>query len=161
VSHNPTAPATLPRPAPGPPGSTGSSAATDGSSALAPFTPGHARSPLHVVPSTRSEQAPDEELPAPPVRLMLRGLLEVLSGWRPAAQMALRVSPEIAADLLGRPRRQTAAPTPQVLRLRVIRVSDSVVETCAVLRRGRRAGALAMRMEFGDRGWLVTRLQVG
>jgi hypothetical protein len=95
------------------------------------------------------------------VRLLVRGLLEVLSGWRPAAQMALRVSPEIAADLLARPRRRTANPPPQIQRLRVLRVSDSAVETCAVLRRGQRCGVLAMRMEFGSRGWLVTRLQIG
>lgn len=136
---------------------------TDGSSALAaPRLPERRRPDLRVVPPTRTSDAgPGSLVPPPPVRLLLRGLLEVLSGWRPAAQMALRVSPEIATDLLARPRRRSAAPPPQVLRLRVLRVADDVVETCVVLRRGQRCGALAMRLEHGTRGWLVTRLQVG
>jgi hypothetical protein len=95
------------------------------------------------------------------VALLVRGLMEVLSGWRPASQIALRTSPEIAADLLARPRRRTAARPPQVERLRVLRVADGVVEACAVIRRTQRCGALALRLEHGSRGWLVTRLQVG
>ncbi|HSP36841.1 MAG TPA: Rv3235 family protein [Frankiaceae bacterium] len=131
----------------------------DGTSALAAAAlPGARRPDLQVV----SREEPDEqEMPTPPVGFLVRGLLEVLSGLRPASQLALKVSPEIAADLLARPRRRTAARPPQVLRLRVLRVADDVVETCAVLRRGQRCGALAMRLEFGSRGWLVTRLQVG
>jgi hypothetical protein len=119
-----------------------------------------------VVPATspgnqRGADAGPPEIPPPPVRLLLRGLLEVLSGWRPASQLALRVSPEIAADLLSRPRRRSTTPPPQVLKLRVHRVADRTVEACVVLRRGTRCGAMAMRLEHGSRGWLVTRLQVG
>ena len=133
---------------------------TDGSSALAlPGLPEARRPDLRLV--SRAPEPDGSEIPPPPVRLMLRGLLEVLSGWRPASQMALRVSPEIAADLLGRPGRRGATPPPQVLKLRVLRVADRTVEACVVLRRGTRCGALAMRLEHGSRGWLVTRLQVG
>jgi hypothetical protein len=152
------------------------SPATDGSSALAASrvkaTPSNA---LHVVPDPDGPDGPDAPdgglqriqdssgpaWPAPPVGLLLRGLLEVLSGWRPASQLALRMSPEIAADLLTRPRRRTAERPPYVQRLRVLRVSDDAVEACAVLRRAHRCGALAMRLEHGERGWLVTRLQIG
>jgi hypothetical protein len=150
---------TLPRPVPTAAASPGP--LTDGTSALAlrPMPQQH-RPALHVVPASGAGEPPSST-PPPPVRILLRGLLEVLSGWRPAAQVALRVSPEIAADLLARPRRRSATPPPQVLRMRVLRVADDVVETCAVLRRGQRCGALAMRLEFGSRGWLVTRLQVG
>jgi hypothetical protein len=102
-----------------------------------------------------------EDIPPPPVALLVRGLLEVLGGWRPASQVALRTSPEIAADLLARPRRRTSPRPPQVERLRVLRVADDVVEACAVVRRSQRCGAMALRLEFGSRGWLVTRLQVG
>jgi hypothetical protein len=93
--------------------------------------------------------------------LLLRGLLEVLHGWRPAAQMAMRTSPEIAADLLARPCRRTTPQPPQVERVRVLRVADDAAEVCAVFRRGRRCGALAMRLQHGSTGWMVTRLQVG
>lgn len=149
-------------PLPVPPDASMSPPVTDGTSALAvgqmPLQP---RPALSVVPAGGGPGEPPHAVPPPPVRILLRGLLEVLSGWRPAAQVALRVSPEIAAELLDRPRRRSATPPPAVLRTRVLRVADDVVETCAVLRRGQRCGALAMRLEFGSRGWLVTRLQVG
>jgi hypothetical protein len=161
-------------PTPGPPGPVLSEPSTarpaappaqaaarfDGTSALAPSSVPETRRPdLRLVPPVGTVE--QQVVPAPQVRSLVRGLLEVLSGWRPASQLALRVSPEIAADLLARPRRRAATPPPQILRLRVLRVADDVVETCAVVRRGQRCGALAMRLEFGSRGWLVTRLQVG
>lgn len=130
--------------------------AVDGSSALAPRALPEPRADLRLVPPVE-----DPTVPPPPVSLLLRALLEVLAGRRPASQIALRTSPEIAADLLSRPRRHSAAPPQQVVRLRVRRVRDDAVEACAVIRRGARCGALAMRLEYGSRGWLVTRLQVG
>jgi hypothetical protein len=134
---------------------------TDGSSALAPPpVPPVRAAALRVVRDSDATSRPGQYVPAPPVGLLLRGLLEVLSGWRSAGQLALRMSPEIATDLLARPRRRATRP-PQVERLRVLRVSENAVEACAVLRRGERCGALAMRLEHGQRGWLVTRLQVG
>lgn len=118
------------------------------------------RPALQVVRPTTTPAAPDD-IPPPPVGVLVRGLLEVVSGWRPAAQMALLTTPEIAADLLARPRRRTAGRPPQVQRIRALRVADDVVEACAVFRRPQRCGALALRLEYGSRGWLVTRLQVG
>jgi hypothetical protein len=140
-----------------------STPAVDGTSALAPVpAPDARRAALTLVRTTAARAGrPDGDVPTPPVGMLVRGVLEVLSGWRPAAQIAMRTSPEIAADLMSRPRRRSATQTPHVERLRVLRVADDAVEACAVLRRGRRCGALAMRLEYGSRGWLVTRLQVG
>jgi hypothetical protein len=144
-----------------------STPAVDGTSALAPGpAPDARRAALTLVRTTaaragRPSYGPGCDVPTPPVGMLVRGVLEVLSGWRPAAQIAMRTSPEIAADLMSRPRRRSATQTPHVERLRVLRVADDAVEACAVLRRGRRCGALAMRLEYGSRGWLVTRLQVG
>jgi hypothetical protein len=136
--------------------------AVEGSSALAPAGVEPLRPasppPLRVLPRPEGGGA---DLPPPPAALLLRGLLEVLHGWRPAAQMAMRTSPEIAADLLSRPGRRSPSRPPQVERIRVLRVADGAAEVCAVLRRERRCGALAMRLEHGPRGWIVTRLQVG
>jgi hypothetical protein len=129
---------------------------TDGSSALA--TAPTARPALHVLPEPAE---PVRAVPVPPAAVLVRGLLEVLHGWRPVSQVAMRTSPQIAADLLARPRRRLATPPPQVERLRVLRVADEAAEVCAVVRRERRCGALAMRLEHGSRGWIVTRLQVG
>ena len=96
--------------------------------------------------------------------MLLLGVLEVLSGRRAASQLMLRTSPEIAQELLARPSRRSSCPA-QLVRVRVLRVADRAVETCAVIRRPGpegRCGALAMRIEYSDdRGWLVTRLQVG
>jgi Family of unknown function (DUF6459) len=137
----------------------------DGTAALAPvprrpIDPTAGRTPaLRVVPPLPAP--PKAPLPPPPVTLVLRGLLEVLSGWRPAAQLVPRTSPEIASDLLSRRRPRVAGRPPSVARLRTLRVSDDVVEACAVLRREQRCGALAMRFEYSERGWLLTRLEVG
>jgi hypothetical protein len=114
---------------------------------------------LRVVPPLVAP--PTAEPPPPPVALVLRGLLEVLSGWRSVAQLVPHTSPEIAADLLARKRPRSASRRPIVTSLRKLRVSDGVVEACAVIRRERRCGALAMRFEYGERGWLLTRLEVG
>jgi hypothetical protein len=138
---------------------------TDGSLALAtpPHLPASRQPPrLVVVPDPPDRQAP--AVPPPPVKVLLRGVLEVLSGQRAASQLILRTSPEIAQELLGRPSRRSSCPA-QVERVRVLRVADRAVETCAVIRRpgaSGRCGALAMRIEYTDeRGWIVTRLQVG
>ncbi len=146
----------------------------DGSSALAPAPqPPDAPSDdrpvaLRVVPpvaspagATGPTEPTETAPPPPPVTLVLRGVLEVLSGWRPAAQLVPRTSPQIAGDLLSRRRPRAAGRPPSVVRLRTLRVADDVVEACAVIRRERRCGALAMRFEFGERGWLLTRLEVG
>jgi hypothetical protein len=136
----------------------------DGSLALAtqPSYPAARRPPRLVVVADPPTTVP--EIPPPPVKVLLRGVLEVLSGRRPASQLILRTSPEIAQDLLTRPSRRSSLPA-QVERVRVLRVADRAVETCAVIRRpdaGGRCGALAMRVEYSDeRGWVVTRLQVG
>lgn len=136
----------------------------DGSLALAgqPRFPAAGRPPRLVVVADPPTAVP--EIPPPPVKVLLRGILEVLSGRRPASQLVLKTSPAIAQDLLARPSRRSSLPA-QVERVRVLRVAERAVETCAVIRRpgtGGRCGALAMRVEYSDeRGWIVTRLQVG
>jgi uncharacterized protein DUF6459 len=158
----------LPDPQPTTPRRAAMPAVVDGSSALAPAPQHPGRSlperpiALHVVPElTASPTAGTPPTPPPPVALVLRGVLEVLSGWRPAAQLVPRTSPAIASDLLSRRRPRVVGRPPSVVSLRTLRVTDDVVEACAVVRRERRCGAVAMRFEFNERGWLLTRLEVG
>lgn len=118
---------------------------------------------------------PRAELPAPgPVAARLaRGLVEVLSGERPAAHVTTLVSEDVLAELERRVSRLAAAGPPGVRRalrevIRSVHVSepaDGVAEVCAVVRRGAGEGArhraIALRMEGLDGSWCCTALEVG
>jgi hypothetical protein len=102
----------------------------------------------------------DLDDPLPRAGLLTRALLEVISGIRPAGQLAPWVSPAVLATLHRMVAGRITRPAPAALR-RVL-VSEpvpGVAEVTAVVQRGVRAEALALRMEAVDGRWIVTALQ--
>ena len=110
---------------------------------------------------TPAAQLPD---PAPLVRQLLQGCLEVFAGARPLTQLRRQLSVELyaefAARLHGGRRRPGGRPRPHsVPRVHVQTRPEGVVEACASVRRGDRLHALALRLEgHGDR-WVCTALE--
>ena len=109
-------------------------------------------------------RTPRSALPAPTPRAatLVRAVLEVLAGDRPLLQLMRWVTPDVLGQLedLVCP----AGPRPwasSLQRLLVTEPADGVAEVCAIVRRGQRSAALALRMEGLDGRWLVTALQVG
>jgi hypothetical protein len=121
--------------------------------------------PLWVAPGRHevsAESLPDELPPPGPAALLLvRGLLEVLSGWRPATQLAHHTSARLAADLMERAPRRPRSRPPALAGIRVSQPSSGVAEVTALLRRGPRTSAMALRLEYLRERWLLTRLEVG
>ena len=122
--------------------------------ALAPVAP-----PATVVPPV------DPTVPAvrPAARALVQGLLEVLGGVRPVTQLRRRTSVELYADLEAlvhaQPRPAGLRPsTGAVLSLHVQQSAPTVAEVSATVRRGPRAGALALRLELFDGEWRCTAL---
>ncbi|MGN6330749.1 MAG: Rv3235 family protein [Motilibacteraceae bacterium] len=114
------------------------------------------------------------ELPDPNgwARRLTQALLEVLAGNRPAAQLVRWTSAEVLAGLtaqVGALARATSAPAagavrhhrPTVRSVRVSEVCDGVAEVSAVVVRGGRAGALALRLEGRDGRWQCTAFEAG
>lgn len=102
----------------------------------------------------------DLDDPAPRAALLTRALLEAIAGVRPVGQLAPWVSPEVLTTLHSLVAARTARPAPAALR-RVL-VSEplpGIAEVTAVVQRGPRAEALALRLEGLDGRWVVTALQ--
>lgn len=149
-----------------------------------------ARSPLHLVrpgpapavppgdPSTvqpaEGEPATDEVFdtvrtrraalppPGPRAAVLIRAVLETISGDRPPVQLMRWVTPAVFEDIesaiyAGSARCWAAS----MRRLVVTEPADGVAEVAAVVQRGVRATALAMRLEGLDGRWVVTALQLG
>ncbi len=97
----------------------------------------------------------------PAARALVQGLLEVLGGVRPLTQLRRRTSLELYADLeelvRAQPRPVGARPSSgAVLSLHVQQSAAAVAEVCATVRRGRRAAALALRLELDGGAWCCT-----
>lgn len=115
-------------------------------------------------------RTPADELPRahPVARALLQGLLEVLAGVRPLAQLQRATSVQLYAELERRvqERRVQAAAQPAGTRpmtgaVRSVHVqqrADGVAEVCATVQRGDRMGALALRLEGVDGRWCCTEL---
>jgi hypothetical protein len=107
-------------------------------------------------------------LPKPDVRVLVQALCEVLSGTRPAVQLTTSVSPSVLAALRSSagagPWRSAdggVGPRPAVRSVHVQETSDGVLDVCAVVRRGPRHHALALRMRRRRTRWEATTVQVG
>ncbi len=150
-------------------------ACTDGSLALALPMPLPVRRTLRVVPDAarvpvRRRPRPDgyavtprAELPDPGPRALtlLRILLEVLAGDRPSRHLATSMSLEVLEQL---ERRCRSGARPWARSLRSVRVAEpmpGVAEVSAVVDRGARCSAVALRLEGLDGRWLVTALALG
>jgi hypothetical protein len=109
-------------------------------------------------------RTPRIELPAPGPRaaVLVRAILEALSGRRSLSQLVRWVSTEVYDEL-----EVNVAPVATrtwayvTRRLVVTEPADGVAEVAAVVQRGPRASALALRLEGLDGRWVVTALQLG
>ena len=110
------------------------------------------------------QRTPREQLedPRPRAATLARALLEALSGDRPLGQLMRWTTPEVFARL--EPLVAPAGSRPWVANVRKVFVTEptpGVAEVTAVVQRGPRCGALALRMEGLDGKWLVTALHLG
>jgi Family of unknown function (DUF6459) len=108
-------------------------------------------------------------VPAKPwIARLVQALNEVLAGDRPLAQLAPYLAPAVYAAM---DRRLSSAPcrrpgrrhpaVPTVRCLRVCEPRPGVAEVAAVVRRGERTKAMALRLEATNGRWRCTALQVG
>jgi hypothetical protein len=118
-------------------------------------------------PTTLLER-PRVLVPNPDVRMLVQAFCEVLSGTRPAVQLTTSVSPSVLAALRSSagaaPWRSSdggVGPRPAVRSVHVRETSDGVLDVCAVVRRGPRHHALALRMRRRRTRWETTTVQVG
>ena len=133
-----------------------------------PVGPLRALAPLRLVPPpVEPTPAPPPARPEPPVRpvahALVQGLLEVLAGLRPVAQLKRRTSIELYDELEERVHAQRRPsgrrpPTGAVQSLHVQQPAAGVAEVCATVRRGPRVAAVALRLELLDQRWCCTSL---
>ncbi len=112
------------------------------------------------VPTPRT-QLPE---PGPWTSQLVQAVLEVLAQERPRQQLVRWLAPEVYAELSGQvlatPRRPQSAPRsrPTVSSIHLFEPADGVVEASAVVLGGRRARAMALRLEGWDGRWRCTKL---
>lgn len=130
-----------------------------------PTVPTRRRRPAPATPERPDGRVPTprEALPPPGPRalLLVRALIEVLAGDRPSRHVALSTSLEVLEQLEGTRR---SGSRPWARSLRSVHVSEPVpgiAEVSAVVQRGGRCAALALRLEGLDGQWLVTALELG
>ena len=129
----------------------------------APLGPLAHLTPLRTAPPVALVAPPPSTAPAvrPAARALVQGLLEVLGGVRPVTQLRRRTSLALYTDLeelvRSQPRPAGARPSSgAVLSLHVQQPAAAVAEVCATVRRGRRAAALALRLELDGGAWCCT-----
>ena len=145
----------------------------EGSLALAlPLPEPEPVAPLRLVPDEEEAEAdefdpvrtPRADLPPPGPRaeMLVRALLEVLAGDRPVTQLARWTTPKVYEQIEGMLEPRGPRPWAGTLRgVHVTEPADGVAEVAAIVRRGPRSGAVALRLEGLDGRWLVTAVQVG
>jgi hypothetical protein len=126
---------------------------------------------LRLVPpsddgSARRRAAPNDDARAWAGRLA-SAVVEVMAGERPAAQL-LRWTTEEVYDVVARRTRRagreertgSGRPKPAVRSVRTCEPNAGVVEACAVVARGDRFSAVALRLELIDGRWRCTALEM-
>lgn len=128
---------------------------------------------LRLLPPTQeAEGGADRRTPSAPrpwAGRLVQAVVEVLAGDRPVAQLARWTAAGVYFDLQrlatrAARERAVAAGRPAADAVRSLHVSepaDGIAEVCALVDRGRRAHALALRMEEVDGRWQCTALQLG
>lgn len=129
--------------------------------------------PLRLVPQLPEQDAapwgpprtPLDALapPRPFAHALVQRLVEVLGGVRPVSQLQRDTSPELYARLeryvAARPRATGSRPTGRAVRsVHVQARPEGVAEVCATVLRGKRAAALALRLEGVGGRWCCTEL---
>ena len=104
------------------------------------------------------------ELPAPGPRagVLVGAIMETLTGRRPVTQLVRWLTTDVYEELevnIDADRSRVWAG--RLRRLIVSEPADGVAEVTAVVERGPRTRALALRMEGRDGRWVVTALQMG
>jgi hypothetical protein len=111
------------------------------------------------------DRTPSAQLPPvePLARLLVQGLVEVLSGARPLRLFRMHLEVELYAAFETRLEggRRRSGPRPQqVLRSLHAQVRpEGVAEVCATVRRGDRCAAVALRLEGFCGRWLCTEVE--
>jgi hypothetical protein len=121
--------------------------------------------------------SPDEFGPRPTQRAALpaprtwagrvvQAIVEVLAGMRPATQLVRWTTEEVYEQISSRvlPARGCdveGAPRGVVRSLHVSEPADGVAEVCALVRRGARSTAVALRLEGMDGRWQCTAIELG
>lgn len=111
-------------------------------------------------PTTRSN------LPEPRVwaARLVQALVEVLAGDRPVGQLVRWTSTDVYDEVAARTLPGTAVPGSSRGVVRSVHVSepvDGVAEVAALVRRGRRTSAVALRLEGLDGRWQCTAIELG
>ncbi|MDX6285688.1 MAG: hypothetical protein QOG53_1173 [Frankiales bacterium] len=139
--------------------------------------------PLRVVPDSHrtgiDDEDPDDPIVAPLITSraelpdprpfagrLTQAIVEVVSGARPAAQLARWTSRAVYDDIAGRVTRLARAGAPGLRRIitgsvRSVHVNeplDGIAEVCAIVQRGGRTVAVALRLEGLDGRWMCTEL---
>jgi hypothetical protein len=100
-------------------------------------------------------------VPRSAAAVVTRALLEVVCGQRPAAQLAGWTTPALQAELARVSGTVSARRRYVVRSLRVTEPRPGVAEVVAVVARGDRIAAIALRMESSAGRWRVTRFEMG
>lgn len=128
---------------------------------------------LRVVGGRAADAIDDEEFgPQPTARADLpdprqwctrfvQAVVEVLAGERPTSQLVRWTTKGIYDDICRRRARATTEPSRPVVRsLHISEPVDGVAEVAALVRRGVRCSALALRLEGLDGRWQCTALEL-
>jgi hypothetical protein len=114
------------------------------------------------------QPTPRADLPEPRTWAgrFVQAVVEVLAGDRPASQLVRWTTTEVYDDVACRVtpggRRGSAVPTRAMVRsVRVTEPADGVAEVSALVRRGLRVTAVALRLEGMDGRWQCTALELG
>jgi hypothetical protein len=93
--------------------------------------------------------------------VLVGAITEALSGRRPLGQLLRWVTSEVYDELeVSVSRDRGRAWSARTRRLIVSEPADGVAEVTAVVQRGQRAIAIALRMEGRDGNWVITALQL-
>ncbi len=96
---------------------------------------------------------------------VVQAIVEVLAGMRPATQLVrwttAEVYEEISSRVLAHGCDAEGPPRGVVRSLHVSEPADGVAEVCALVRRGARSTAVALRLEGMDGRWQCTALELG
>ena len=151
---------------------------TDGSLALslplrfpAPLSAPGRRPRLRLVkglpprdPRTGRDITPVHRLPPPGPRAgqLVRAVLEVLSGHRPARHLARVTAFDVLGQIDEAVRHSRSRPWARTVRsLHLAAPSPGVAEVTAVVERGNRCAAMALRLEGLDGRWIITEIVLG
>ena len=134
---------------------------------LTPYPGDRSAAALRLVTGGETASGNERPSPAPPLEaaqprasMLARALLEVVGGVRPMAQLAPWLSPTVLSIVQSMTASRAARPGATALRrVLVSEPMPGIAEITAIVQRGPRAEALALRMEGRGGRWVVTALQ--